>query len=115
MGTVLITHDLALAAERAQRISVMHAGHIVETGATRALIDGARHPYTARLLAATPRETGTLDELHSIPGNLPDLRRADLPACRYGERCVRAVDACVGTIPFAEVGLGHRVLCWNPL
>ncbi len=115
MGTVLITHDLALAAERAQRIAVMHAGHIVETADTRALISEPRHPYTARLLAATPREVGTLDDLHSIPGNLPDLRRADLPPCRYAERCERGVAACATALPWTEMGPAHRVLCWNPL
>ncbi len=115
MGTVLITHDLALAAERAQRIAVMHAGHIVETADTRTLIAAPRHPYTARLLAATPREVGTLDELHSIPGTLPDLRRTDLPSCRYVERCTRSLPACAGVLPWAELGAGHRALCWNPL
>ena len=113
MGTVLITHDLALAAERSDRIAVMHAGHIVETGATRALIDGPRHPYTARLLAATPRDEGSLDELAAIPGGLPDLRGAEIPPCRYVGRCERTLPACATRVPW--VGEGHGVLCWNPL
>ncbi len=83
MGTILITHDLALAAERSQRIAVMHAGHIVEDAPTTELLANPRHPYTRGLLAATPTAAGTLDDLHSVPGGLPDLRRADLPPCRY--------------------------------
>ncbi len=115
MATLLITHDLALAAERAQRIAVMHAGHVVEVAETRALIDRPRHPYTQRLLAATPRAVGSLDALHSISGNLPDLRRDDLPPCRYAGRCARAVASCASVLPWADLGGGHRVLCWNPL
>ncbi len=113
MGTILITHDLALAAERAQRIAVMHAGHIVETAETRALIEGPRHPYTARLLAATPRDEGDLDGLEAIPGGLPDLRAAEIPPCRYVARCTRVLPVCTGRVPW--VGEGHGVLCWNPL
>ncbi len=115
MATVLITHDLALASERAQRIAVMHAGHIVEVAETRALLAAPRHPYTARLLAATPRDHGTLDELESIPGSLPDLRRAELPPCRYADRCTRSVAACATLVPWREMGPDHRALCWNPL
>lgn len=115
MATVLITHDLALAAERAQRIAVMHAGHIVETGATAALIAEPRHPYTARLLAATPREEGSLDDLAAIPGNLPDLRAAAIPPCRYIARCTRALPQCDVAVPWQEAGPGHRVFCNNPL
>lgn len=86
MATLLITHELALARERAGRIAVMHAGHLVETAPTEALLAHARHPYTRRLLAATPTGAGTLDDLHTIPGTLPDLRRTDLPPCRYAAR-----------------------------
>ena len=115
MATILITHDLALASERAQRIAVMHAGHIVEIAETRALLAAPSHPYTARLLAATPRETGTLDDLESIPGGLPDLRRLDLPPCRYTDRCTRVLDTCKTPIPWVEIAPDHRALCWNPL
>ena len=114
MATVLITHDLALAAERAGRVAVMHAGHIVEVADTASLIAAPAHPYTARLLAATPREVGSLDELESIPGGLPDLRRANLPPCRYVERCTRVVPGCATALPWTARGEGG-VLCWNPL
>lgn len=115
MATIFITHDLALAAEHCDRIVVMHAGHIVESAPSRELFAAARHPYSAKLLAATPGETATLAELASIPGNLPDLRRADLPACRYSGRCERSIAACTQPLPLTVVGERHVVACWNPL
>ena len=115
MATIFITHDLALAAQRAANIAVMHAGHIVELAPTRELFEHARHPYTAELIAATPDTAADLDELASIPGSLPDLRRADLPPCRYSERCPRKVAQCDQPLPAPVLGSPHIVACWNPL
>ena len=115
MATILITHDLALAAEYCDRIVVMHAGHIIEIAPARALFDRPRHPYSAKLLAATPGDTTSLDGLASIPGNLPDLRRSDLPACRYSDRCERRTDDCARPLPRREAGPGRTVACWSPL
>jgi peptide/nickel transport system ATP-binding protein len=115
MATIFITHDLALAAEYCDRIVVMHAGHVVESAPARALFAHPRHPYAARLLAATPGDTASLADLASIPGGLPDLRRTDLPACRYIERCERRIDDCARTLPRREMGDRHVVACWNPL
>jgi len=115
MATILITHDLALAAERAGRIAVMHAGHMVEDADTATLLASPRHPYTARLIAATPTAAGSLDALQSVPGGLPDLRRGDLPHCRYAARCERRVATCEQTVAMHETAPGHGVACWNPL
>ena len=115
MATIFITHDLALAGQRADRIVVMHAGHVVENAPTRELIEHPRHPYTAELIAATPDAAASLDALASIPGSLPDLRRADLPPCRYSERCPRKTDLCAQPLPRPPVTEGHFVACWNPL
>jgi peptide/nickel transport system ATP-binding protein len=115
MATIFITHDLALAGQRAARIVVMHAGHVVETAPTKELVVNPRHPYTAELIAATPDSATSLDVLASIPGSLPDLRRVDLPPCRYSERCPRKTERCAQPLPSAEVGLAHVVACWNPL
>ena len=54
-------------------------------------------------------------DLASIPGGLPDLRRPDLPACRYSGRCERAIDDCVKPLPQRHLGERHVVSCWNPL
>lgn len=116
MATMLITHDLSLAAEYCDRIVVMHAGHVVESAPVRELFDAPRHPYTAKLIASTPREHGTLADLASIPGTLPDLRRADLPACRFSERCDRIRAECAGMpLTHREVAPGHFLACRNPL
>ncbi len=115
MATIFITHDLALAGQRSARIVVMHAGHVVENAPTADLFANPRHPYTAELIAATPDSAASLDELAAIPGSLPDLRRADLPPCRYSERCPRKIAACAQPLPIASPGAAHVVACWNPL
>ena len=115
MATIFITHDLALAGQRSARIVVMHAGHVVENAPTADLFVNPRHPYTAELIAATPDSAASLDELAAIPGSLPDLRRTDLPPCRYSERCPRKIAACAQPLPIAAPGAAHFVACWNPL
>ena len=81
----------------------------------RELFAHPRHPYSAKLLAATPGETASLADMASIPGGLPDLRRPDLPPCRYSERCERRLDDCAKPLPHRHVGERHIVACWNPL
>ncbi|WP_431281851.1 ABC transporter ATP-binding protein [Humitalea sp. 24SJ18S-53] len=114
MATILITHDLALAAERAGRIAVMHAGHIVEDAPTKTLLSNPRHPYTRRLLAATPTAAGSLADLRSIPGSLPDLRRTDLAPCRFAARCDRHLPDCDQPLVWRDIAPQHRIACWNP-
>ena len=115
MATIFITHDLALAGQRAARIVVMHAGHVVESAPTKELVANPRHPYTAELIAATPDSATSLDALASISGSLPDLRRADLPPCRYSERCPRKTERCALPLPHMDAGAAHGVACWNAL
>jgi peptide/nickel transport system ATP-binding protein len=115
MATLFITHDLGLAAEYCDRIVVMHAGHAVEAAATRSLFTAARHPYTARLMSSTPDARSTLAGLAPVPGNLPDLRRTDLPPCRFSERCERASDQCRQPLPRLDTTADHAVACWHPL
>jgi len=114
MATLLITHDLGLAALHCERIVVMHAGHVVESAPTATLFANPRHPYTAKLIAATPKPGVPLDELAAIPGGLPDLRGA-LPACRYSLRCERYAPFCDEPLPVQEPAPGHTVACWKPL
>lgn len=115
MATILITHDLGLAGEYADRIVVMHAGHVVESAPVRELFSHPRHPYTAKLIAATPKPDMQLADLAAIPGNLPDVRRADLPSCRYSARCERHQAECEAPLPLISVGQSHMVACWQPL
>jgi peptide/nickel transport system ATP-binding protein len=115
MATWLITHDLGLAADYADRIAVMHAGQVLETAPGRVIFKAARHPYTRRLLGATPRKQGSLEDLVPIPGSLPDLRQPQ-PPCRFSQRCDRCIDACNTTaLTLQNIGVNHQLACRNPL
>jgi peptide/nickel transport system ATP-binding protein len=115
MATLLITHDLGMAAQYCDRIVVMHAGHVVESGPTVELFRMPRHPYTAKLIASIPHGAHSLRALAAIPGSLPDLRRRDLPPCRFRDRCERRVDAC-DTPPLPRIAEGaHSYACCTPL
>lgn len=119
MATVVITHDLALAADYCERILVMHAGHGVESAPAADLFQAPRHPYTAKLIAATPEAGKRLDQLQPITGQLPDLR-GTLPPCRFSGRCERYAPPC-DQAPLQRVrveadhGADHTVACWRPL
>jgi len=115
MATLFITHDLGLAADHCDRIVVMHAGHAVESAPTKALFAAPRHPYTARLMSSTPGEHSRLEQLAPVPGNLPDLKRDDLPACRFAERCELAQPRCRSERPRLDPARPHGVACWFPL
>lgn len=115
MATMLITHDLAMAADYCDRIVVMHAGHVVESASTEDLFEAPRHPYTAKLMKATPHGEGSLDDIESITGGLPDLR-GDLPPCRFSARCDRFEEICnMPDLPLEEVSVGHFLSCRRPL
>jgi oligopeptide/dipeptide ABC transporter ATP-binding protein len=86
----------------------------VEDAPTAALLATPRHPYTKRLLAATPTAAGNLADLRSIPGSLPDLRRHDLPPCRFAARCTQRLPECEAPLVWRDLAPAHRVACWNP-
>jgi peptide/nickel transport system ATP-binding protein len=114
-SVILITHDLALAGEYCDRVLVMHAGHVVESAPIAELLRRPSHPYTARLIGATPGAETTIGDLMAIPGSLPDLR-GDLPPCRFLHRCDRADMRCrTQPLPLNEIRPGHTVRCWNSL
>jgi len=113
VAILLITHDLAVVAETAQRIVVMYAGQVVETSPCGDLFREPLHPYTQGLLASLPRPGMRPDEpLHAIRGAVPDLRR--LPAwCRFADRCPRVFDRCTEeSVPLVERPSGRSVRCF---
>jgi oligopeptide/dipeptide ABC transporter ATP-binding protein len=92
MAVILVTHNLGIVSELADRVAVMYAGQIVETGRTADILADPRHPYTEALLAAVPRPNRRTDRLTTIPGNVPTPENYP-SGCRFFGRCRRA-DAC---------------------
>lgn len=113
MSVLLITHDLALVAGYAQRVAVMYAGSIVETGAAGEIIKSPMHPYTRGLLASLPRLDALPGErLTAIPGRPPSLING-LPGCRFWPRCPEAMNICASLEPGETAfGEGRKVSCW---
>jgi oligopeptide/dipeptide ABC transporter ATP-binding protein len=112
MAVLLVTHDLGIVAERADRIAVMYAGRIVECGTTADVFRAPLHPYTRGLLASLPvAGRGARHRLEAIPGVVPDLHA--LPSgCRFRDRCPLAVEACAHADPHLEEHApGHAVAC----
>ena len=109
---MLITHDMGVIAETANRVAVMYAGRIAEIGPVRDVIKDAKHPYSAGLMGAIPRMGANLDRLLQIPGAMPRLS-AIPPGCPFNPRCPHAFDRCRTHRPAAsEIELGRRVACW---
>ncbi|MER5928956.1 ABC transporter ATP-binding protein [Streptomyces sp. NPDC002054] len=92
-GLLFVTHDLDLAAAISDRVYVMYAGRIAETGPAEVLFTRPRHPYTAALLASTPRMEGPRGRLAAIEGQPPDLREP-LHGCAFATRCPLATEVC---------------------
>lgn len=113
MAVLFITHNLAIAAAMADRIAVMYAGQMVESGPARALVKTPRHPYTKALLEAVPKLEGVRGELHGIPGQIPSA--SSWPAgCRFHPRCPMVRDRCRSEAPeFVPVDdYGHGSRCF---
>jgi oligopeptide transport system ATP-binding protein len=114
MGLLLITHDLGVVAETADRVAVMYAGRIVETGLTDAVLSAPRHPYTEGLLASVPRgQFGREERLRPIAGAPPSLSR--IPAgCPFHPRCPYVIEQCRSERPpLGVVGEGRAAACWR--
>ncbi|GAA4249270.1 ABC transporter ATP-binding protein [Dactylosporangium darangshiense] len=110
-ATVLITHDLGIVAELADRVVVMYAGRVVETAGVLELFDRPRHPYTLGLLASLPRMDADTDRLDPIPGNPPNMADPP-PGCPFHPRCAIARDRCRTERPaLLEIGDGRRSAC----
>jgi peptide/nickel transport system ATP-binding protein len=115
-GLILITHDLGVVAQTAQRVIVMYAGKKVEEATVEDLFDHPRHPYTRGLMASMPAVIG-LDanndaRLTEIPGMVPSL--TNLPAgCAFAPRCTLAVERCRAEYPPLQDFDGHLAACWR--
>jgi oligopeptide transport system ATP-binding protein len=110
---ILITHDLGVVAETAERVAVMYAGILVETGSVEDIFENPRHPYTWGLLESIPdHDAATKEKLVPIQGSPPDLF-APPKGCPFAPRCKYAMEVCVDHMPddYAISGL-HTAKCW---
>ncbi|MDH4306192.1 MAG: ABC transporter ATP-binding protein [Acidimicrobiia bacterium] len=115
-AVILITHDLGVVAEMADRVAVMYAGKIVEETDVRTLFRNPKHPYTVGLIGSIPVLGEVKEALDTIPGVVPSL--VDLaPGCRFASRCVarleQGLERCtLEEPPLIQVGEGHKARCW---
>jgi len=116
MAVLLITHDLGVVAESAQRVAVLYAGRVVETGPVGDIFRAPRHPYTQGLLLAMPGAAAARRErLNVIPGMVPDLVQRPT-GCSFRERCPRARELCAEQDPGLEsAGPEREVACHFPV
>jgi oligopeptide/dipeptide ABC transporter ATP-binding protein len=119
MAVVLITHNIGVAASIADRIAIMYAGRIVETGTAREVLESPKHPYTQALLSSMPRiGSSSAERLTTISGTPPSL--ATIPkGCAFHPRCTRAIEICKTTIPTLSSTQSNKIsqhsfACHNP-
>ncbi len=111
-GIILITHDLGVVAEVADRVAVMYAGQIVEQGTVGDVFNHPLHPYTRSLLRSMPQADSEDDELHVIQGTVPDLKHMQIDGCRFAQRIPWIPASAHEAHPtMHEVAPGHLVQC----
>ena len=111
MAILLITHNLGIVGDMADRVAVMYAGQIVELSPAKELLRKPFHPYTKALMASVPKLGGDADRLSAIPGNVPRIGNFP-PGCRFAPRCPIAKPECSDKIPeLLEVEPGRFVRC----
>ncbi len=111
-AVMLITHDMGVIAETADRVAVMYAGRIVEVGAVRDVVKDARHPYTEGLMGSIPLVGHDVERLTQIEGAMPRLTEIP-PGCAFNPRCPKAFDRCRSQRPeLMETDGTNRAACW---
>jgi len=111
MSLILITHDLSVIAEIADKVAIMYAGKIVEWGTSEQIFENPQHPYTRGLISSVPRLRGK-KSLFWIPGQPPDLINPP-PGCRFHPRCPYVMEMCrKEQPPMIEIEPKHYVTCW---
>jgi len=111
VSVVFVSHDLAVIAETCQRVAVMYAGQVVETGPVETVFRDPRHPYTLSLLRSVPDFEVVRETLATIPGSPPDLAQLP-PGCRFHPRCRFSQEDCrTGDFPLQAVGSDHATAC----
>jgi peptide/nickel transport system ATP-binding protein len=113
VALIFVTHDLGIVAKMCDRVAVMYAGQIVESGTTKDIFTQPRHPYTLALLSCLPTLPRSREPLATIEGQPPDLANLP-PGCSFAPRCPLAQEQCYTTSPpLEELVRGHNVACWR--
>jgi peptide/nickel transport system ATP-binding protein len=112
LTTLIISHDVSVIGDVADRIAVMYAGRIVEEGPAAEVLADPKHPYTRALLAAMPRITGDVSAAKPLPGRPPDLASIPRQGCVFAPRCPLAEDACADGEPPETVTSSRRFACF---
>jgi oligopeptide/dipeptide ABC transporter ATP-binding protein len=113
LSLIFITHDFGIVAKMCDRVIVMYAGRVVESGPVRAIFNKPSHPYTQALLSSVPKLEERPERLYSIQGQPPALWDVP-PGCRFAARCAYADDRCQQDYPPSfTVGEGHIADCWR--
>ncbi|HLI13951.1 MAG TPA: ABC transporter ATP-binding protein [Alphaproteobacteria bacterium] len=110
-AVILITHDMGVIAETADRVAVMYAGRLVEIGPLREVVKQPRHPYTVGLMGAIPSLHGTADQLVQIDGSMPRLN-AIPSGCAFHPRCARRFGRCTSDRPELIADGASQAACW---
>ncbi len=110
LSMIFITHDIALASDICDRLGVVYAGEMVETGSLEEVLQDPKHPYTQALLASTPKLHGDTKPSF-IPGTPPSLI-AMPDGCKFRERCPYAFEPCTKAVPVFSTSKKHEVQCW---
>jgi peptide/nickel transport system ATP-binding protein len=111
MSVIFVTHDVGVAVEVADRLAVMYAGRIVETGSVRQVMRSPRHPYTQGLLSSIVRGELRGHRIEAIGGSPPDLAALP-PGCAFAPRCRHAREECLLQPPAAQaIAAGHEARC----
>ncbi|HVO87762.1 MAG TPA: oligopeptide/dipeptide ABC transporter ATP-binding protein, partial [Casimicrobiaceae bacterium] len=113
-AVMLITHDMGVIAETADRVAVMYAGRVVEIGPVATIIHAPRHPYTIGLMRSIPALEDDRARLAQIDGAMPRLDAVP-PGCAFHPRCDRAVGACPHRVPELSSAGATGIACWNPV
>ncbi len=110
---ILITHDLGVVAETCDKVAVIYAGEIIESGTLEQIFDHVAHPYTVGLFGSLPSLDKDVERLSPIPGLMPDP--TDLPkGCKFAPRCAEATERCHEACPqMTELEAGHMVRCFK--
>lgn len=112
MSILLITHDLGVVAESADKVAVMYCGEIVEYGTVRDIFHNSKHPYLIALKKSIPHIDAEHEELYVIEGLIPDTR-FDISGCKFADRCSSVMDICKKNRPgVTEFGNGHYTKCF---